>query len=166
MTHYYRPRWHGDATYFQALDCHFDTIAAQYDLDRWLDMDDQAQLDLLFGPGERRPLVTLPIRRRNVSECPFCPANVKCPLSRTDAISVVRLTESLYRESRPVPRFRIGRRIHLTYARLDPLLAAALAHNLIYARDAGYLPVNGRFSRARYVRFYHEVFPEKAKAMQ
>lgn len=32
----------------------FAVIEAQYDLESWLPIDDQIQLDLLFGPGVRR----------------------------------------------------------------------------------------------------------------
>lgn len=157
----YRPRWRGDATYFQALDCHFDAIAARYNLDdRWLAMDDQAQLDLLFGVGERRTLVTLP--PKGISTCPLCPANANCELSRDDAVLIARLTEKLYGRIRAVSRVRIARRMHLSYARLDPLLVAALDHDLIRRKDEGYLAVKGRFSRPRYIRLHHEVFPEKA----
>lgn len=35
----------------------FAAVEAQYDLDAWVDLDDQVQLDILFGPGVRRAVV-------------------------------------------------------------------------------------------------------------
>ncbi len=157
----YRPRYGGDAVYYQTLDAHFDAIATQYDLDdRWLNMDDQAQLDLLFGVGERRPLITMPAILRHLSECPFCPSVSACELSRDDAALIVRLTEAM--SCRSLPRFRLQQLLRVPYAHLDVLLDIALEHNLIKRQGVRFRAITKRLGRPRYVRFRDAVRSTKA----